>query len=43
VQQARAEAGSSNADFIELVEKPARAVRGIEQPVAIWTRGSEAG
>ena len=42
VQRARAESGSSNADFMHLVEKPALSVRGIEQPVAIWTRGNSA-
>ena len=31
-----------NADFMHLVEKPACAVRGIEQPVAIWTRANNA-
>jgi adenylate cyclase len=38
VQQALAE----NIDFIHLAEQPARTVRGIEQPVAIWTRASHA-
>ena len=42
VQRARAETGSSNADFTHLVEKPACTVRGIEQPVAIWTRANHA-
>ena len=42
VQQARAEGGCSDTDFIHLVEKPACAVRGIEQPVAIWTRVNNA-
>lgn len=42
VQQARAESGSSNADFMHLIEKPACTVRGIEQPVGIWTRASHA-
>ena len=37
VQQARAEAGSSNADFAHLVEQPPRTIRGLEQPVGIWT------
>ena len=38
VQRARAEAGSSNADFMLLVEQPPRTIRGLEQPVGIWTR-----
>jgi adenylate cyclase len=42
VQRARAEARSSSADFMHLVEQPACTVRGIEQPVAIWTRANHA-
>jgi adenylate cyclase len=42
VQRARAEANSSNADFMHLVEKSARTIRGIEQPVGIWTRANNA-
>jgi adenylate cyclase len=42
VQRARAEGQCANADFIHLVEKPACSVRGIEQPVAIWTRANNA-
>jgi adenylate cyclase len=38
VQRARAETGSSSADFLHLVEKPPRTIRGLEQPVGIWTR-----
>lgn len=38
VQRARAETGSSSADFLQLVEQPPRTVRGLEQPVGIWTR-----
>jgi adenylate cyclase len=38
VQRARAETGSTNADFLHLVEKPPRIIRGLEQPVGIWTR-----
>ena len=38
VQRARAETGSSDADFKLLVKKPARTIRGLEQPVGIWTR-----
>ena len=37
VQQARAEAGSSNADFADLVAQPPQAIRGLEQPLGIWT------
>ena len=39
VQRARTETDSSNADFVLLVEKPPRTIRGLEQPVGIWTRG----
>ena len=42
VQRARAEGQCANADFMHLVEKPACSVRGIEQPVAIWTRANNA-
>ena len=38
VQRARTEAGSSDADFMHLVEQPPRTIRGLEQPVGIWTR-----
>ena len=38
VQRARKETDSSNADFMLLVEKPPRTIRGLEQPVGIWTR-----
>lgn len=37
VRHAQAEAGSSGADFALLVEQPPRIVRGLEQPVGIWT------
>jgi adenylate cyclase len=40
VQRARIETDSSNADFMLLVEKPPRTIRGLEQPVGIWTRDS---
>jgi adenylate cyclase len=40
VQRARAETGSSSADFLHLVEQPPRTIRGLEQPVGIWTRES---
>jgi adenylate cyclase len=38
VQQARAEAGSADADFTHLVAQPPQAIRGLEQPLGIWTR-----
>jgi adenylate cyclase len=38
VQRARAESGSSRADFALLVEQPPRSIRGLEQPIGIWTR-----
>jgi adenylate cyclase len=37
VQQARTESSHSNADFLLLVEQPAQSIRGLEQPVGIWT------
>jgi len=42
VQRARAEGGGSSADFAQLVQKPPRTIRGLEQPVGIWTRGYDA-
>jgi adenylate cyclase len=38
VQRVRAEIGSSSADFALLVAQPPRSIRGLEQPVGIWTR-----
>jgi adenylate cyclase len=38
VRRARAEAGSSSADFALLVAQPPRTIRGLERPVGIWTR-----
>jgi len=38
VQRARAETGSSSADFLHLIENPPQSIRGLEQPVGIWTR-----
>jgi adenylate cyclase len=38
VQRARAESGGSSADFADLVAQPPRTIRGLEQPVGIWTR-----
>jgi adenylate cyclase len=40
VQRARADDASSRIEFAKLVEQPARIVRGIEQPVGIWTLGA---
>lgn len=37
VQHARTEASSSEPDFANLVVQPARTIRGLEQPVVIWT------
>ena len=37
VRQARAEASSSDADFVHLAAQPPRTIRGLEQPVGIWT------
>jgi adenylate cyclase len=42
VQRARTEAESSDADFMHLVEQPPRTIRGLEQPVGIWTRVNSA-
>ena len=38
VQRARAETSSSDADFTHLVAQPPQAIRGLEQPIGIWTR-----
>lgn len=37
VQRARTETNQSSADFAALVEQPAQTIRGLEQPVGIWT------
>jgi adenylate cyclase len=37
VRQAQAESNHSSADFALLVEQPAQVIRGLEQPVGIWT------
>ena len=42
VQQARNEAGSSTADFAQLVAQPPQAIRGLERPLGIWTCASQA-
>lgn len=42
VQRARDEGQCTDADFMHLLEKPPCAVRGIEQPLAIWTRATSA-
>jgi len=38
VQRASAETSSSDADFTHLVAQPPQAIRGLEQPLGIWTR-----
>jgi adenylate cyclase len=38
VQRARAETSRSDADFAHLVAQPPQAIRGLEQPLGIWTR-----
>jgi adenylate cyclase len=38
VRRARAETSSSDADFTHLVAQPPQAIRGLEQPLGIWTR-----
>ena len=42
VRRAQAESNSSRLDFEHLVESAARTIRGIEQPVGIWTRANNA-
>jgi adenylate cyclase len=37
VRQARAASSHSSADFARLVEQPAQVIRGLEQPVGLWT------
>jgi adenylate cyclase len=37
VRQARAGSNHSSADFALLVEQPAQVIRGLEQPVGVWT------
>jgi adenylate cyclase len=37
VRQARAESNDLSADFALLVEQPAQTIRGLEQPLGIWT------
>jgi adenylate cyclase len=37
VQRARTENGHISEDFAVLVERPAQSIRGLEQPVGIWT------
>jgi len=41
VQRARAEAGSSNADFADLVPQSPQPIRGLERPLGIWTRAGQ--
>jgi adenylate cyclase len=42
VQRARSEPGHSGSDVASLVERPARSIRGLEQPIGIWTCGGAA-
>jgi adenylate cyclase len=42
VQRARTEAGHAREDFAAFVERPAQSIRGLEQPVGIWTCGGVA-
>jgi adenylate cyclase len=42
VQRARTEASHASEDFAALVERPAQSIRGLEQPVGIWTCGGVA-
>jgi adenylate cyclase len=38
VMRARAEAGGTGAEFAPLIARPPQAIRGFEQPIAIWTQ-----
>jgi adenylate cyclase len=40
MRRARTETGSSSADFALLAEQSPRTIRGLEQPVGIWTRAN---
>jgi adenylate cyclase len=40
VRQARTEPGSSEANFAHLLAQPPQAIRGLEQPLGIWTRAA---
>jgi adenylate cyclase len=42
VQQARAETGSASTDFAHLDAQPPQAIRGLEQPLGIWTCAARA-
>ena len=42
VQRARTEAGHAREEFAAFVERPAQSIRGLEQPVGIWTCGGVA-
>jgi adenylate cyclase len=42
VQRARTEAGHASEEFAAFVERPAQSIRGLEQPVGIWTCGGVA-
>ena len=41
VQRARTEAASADADFAHLAAHPPQPIRGLEQPLAIWTCGGK--
>ena len=41
VQRARTEAASTDADFARLAAQPPQAIRGLEQPLAIWTHARD--
>jgi adenylate cyclase len=39
IEQVRTEIGEAEAGLARLVRQPAQVVRGIEQPIAVWTQG----
>jgi adenylate cyclase len=39
IEQVRTEIGEAEAGLARLVRQPAQLVRGIEQPIAVWTQG----
>jgi len=39
IEQARTEIGEAEAGLARLVRQPAQLIRGIEQPIAVWTQG----
>ncbi len=42
VERAKAEVGGANAEFAPLVAQAPQAIRGLEQPIAIWTQARAA-